>query len=300
MSRIKIVAHVLTAVLLSTAAFASSPVFITLNDQKDPTFNQLLGINNEGVIAGYFGSGAPGHPNQGYTLLPPYGQANYVNENFPGSVQTQVVGINNQGRTVGFYIDAAGLNHGFTAVKGVFTTVDHKGTKFNQLLGQNDHAQAAGFFNSKADGTGTFTGYVFDELGQNIFATYNLANATSVQVTGVNNLGTLCGFWVDTAGATHAFSLVLGHFTSLDFPGSASTQAFGLNNKNQVVGSYVDVANQTHGFVYNLVGSKWESLDDPNGIGTTIINGINDNGDAVGFYVDANGNTDGMLITGIQ
>jgi hypothetical protein len=51
--------------------------FMTLDDQADPTFNQLLGVNNEGVIAGYFGSGTPPtvHPNNGYTLSPPYGQA---------------------------------------------------------------------------------------------------------------------------------------------------------------------------------------------------------------------------------
>ena len=75
--------------------------FKTLNNAADPTFNQLLGINNHGVIAGYFGSGATGHPNKGYTLSKPYGQGNYTNENFPGSVQTQVTAINNQGDTAG-------------------------------------------------------------------------------------------------------------------------------------------------------------------------------------------------------
>lgn len=73
------------------------------DDQADPTFKQLLGINNDGVIAGYFGSGMPAgtHPNKGYTLDLPYGQGNYVNENFPGSRQTQVTGINDKGTTVG-------------------------------------------------------------------------------------------------------------------------------------------------------------------------------------------------------
>jgi hypothetical protein len=42
--------------------------FSTHNDPADPTFNQLLGINSRGTIAGYFGSGAQGHPNQGYLL----------------------------------------------------------------------------------------------------------------------------------------------------------------------------------------------------------------------------------------
>ena len=61
------------ALSLGTPAFASTQSssgyqFRTLNDHRDVTFNQLLGINNEGVIAGYFGSGAQGHANMGYRL----------------------------------------------------------------------------------------------------------------------------------------------------------------------------------------------------------------------------------------
>jgi hypothetical protein len=76
--------------------------FRTLDNQKDVTFNQLLGINNDGKIAGYFGSDAAPNfpPNKGYTLSPPYGQGNYTDENFGGSVQTQVTGINNEKVTV--------------------------------------------------------------------------------------------------------------------------------------------------------------------------------------------------------
>lgn len=37
----------------------------TIDDPSDPTFNQLLAINDEGQIAGYYGSGATGHPNMG-------------------------------------------------------------------------------------------------------------------------------------------------------------------------------------------------------------------------------------------
>jgi hypothetical protein len=38
-------------------------------------------------------------------------------------------------------------------------------------------------------------------------------------------------------------------------------------------------------------------VNDPNGVGSTVINGINNAGDLVGFYIDAQGNTDGMLAT---
>src|ERR1700747_2850030 len=95
----------------------------------DPTFNQLLGINDEGVIAGYFGSGAAGHPNKGYVLLPPYGQGNYVNQNLQNSVQTQVTGLNNRGVTVGFFSDTnkgVGMdaNTGWVRVNGHFRLVN--------------------------------------------------------------------------------------------------------------------------------------------------------------------------------
>ena len=89
----------------------------------------MLGINNQGVIAGYFGSGAQGHPNKGYLLFPPYGQGNYRNENFPGSVQTQVTGLNDKGVTVGFWssMNNANMvndNHGFYERDGRFHTAD--------------------------------------------------------------------------------------------------------------------------------------------------------------------------------
>jgi hypothetical protein len=96
--------------------------FSTLDNPADLTFNQLLGVNDDGLIAGYFGSGAQGHPNQGYLLQP--GGA-YQSENFPGSVQTQVTGLNNNGVTVGFWSDMNNANQvndnsGFYEMNGSF------------------------------------------------------------------------------------------------------------------------------------------------------------------------------------
>jgi hypothetical protein len=86
----------------------------------------VLGVNDNGLIAGYFGSGAQGHPNMGYLL----DGASYQDVNFPGSVQTQVTGLNNDGVTVGFYsgMNTANMmndNSGFYAVDGQnFHTAD--------------------------------------------------------------------------------------------------------------------------------------------------------------------------------
>jgi hypothetical protein len=72
-----------TASHAAVVSHAPTYTFTTLDNQSDPTFNQLLGINSKGIIAGYFGSGAKGHPNKGYLLDPPYAQSNYVSENYP-------------------------------------------------------------------------------------------------------------------------------------------------------------------------------------------------------------------------
>ena len=95
-----------TSFLAMLPARAASYTFNTYDNPGDPAFNQLLGINNAGTIAGYFGDGFS-VPNNGYTFVPP---STYTAEIFPGSVQTQVIGVNGltPPTTVGFWADAAG------------------------------------------------------------------------------------------------------------------------------------------------------------------------------------------------
>ena len=102
--------------------------FTTLDNQADPTFNQLLGINQSGTIAGYFGSGAAGSSQQGLPAVPALraGQLRQ-SENFPGSTQTQVTGLNDRGVTVGFWSDANNANQ--MTVTGVRSATDHRSCK---------------------------------------------------------------------------------------------------------------------------------------------------------------------------
>ena len=178
--------------------------FTPHNDAKDLTFNQLLGINNEGVIAGYFGSGqvvdGTLHPNKGYTLNPPYGQGNFVNENFPGSVQTQVTGINNNDRTVGFWVDGVGNNSGFVDHDGQFTNVVDPNSKgkdggltFDQLLGVNDQKQGGRFLDRRQRNNHGFT---YDVKSGN-FSEVNIAGFASTTTTAINNKGHIAGFAVE-------------------------------------------------------------------------------------------------------
>jgi probable HAF family extracellular repeat protein len=276
------------ALLLCTSAWAqSSYSFQTLNYPND-TFTQLLGINNSLLIAGYHNA----NQNSGFTLRLPF---MFTTENYPNSMMTQVIGINNGGTTDGFYVDNGGNTHGFYKTNSTYTTVDYPGTPFNQLLGQNDMGQASGYYSLSQDNTTPDFPYVYNELGGGVFQVITIpAAAGGAQATGINNSQQICGFYIDANGVNHGFLLNFGLLVTLDAPGSTFTQALGLNNKGQVVGAYMDAAGNSHGFVWTSAGG-FKTIDDPKGIGTTLVNGINDKGVLVGFYVDSEGNTDGLV-----
>jgi hypothetical protein len=285
-----------------SASQATSYRIETLDNQHDVTFNQLLGINDRGLIAGYFGSGAAGHPNKGYLLQAPYGQGNYTNENFPGSVQTQVTGLNNRGVTVGFWSNTnmgVGMdaNFGWVNVNGHFRqadfpTGDSASPVTDQLLGVNDNDIAVGFW---VDGQGNNHGYEYNINTGRFSSVVDPQNqGASLQATAINDRGDIAG----NIGSD-GFLLRRGHLTELTVPGASATMALGVNNFEEVVGTYMvgsGSSAQMHGFTWQP-GRGFTSIDDPHGVGTTTINGVNDFGQLVGFYVDAAGNTDGFLAT---
>ena len=279
--------------------------FETLDNPADTTFNQLLGINNAGSIAGYFGSGSVTHPNQGYTLTPP---TSFTSENFPGSVQTQVVGTNNTGTTVGFWVDANGNNFGFVHSGTTFTSVSDpsaptSGTQTTQLLGVNDNGEAVGFY---VDSLGNAQGFIYNIAGKS-FAAITLPgsfNAAMTTATGIDNTGEISGFYVDTNGVTHGFLDNGGTFSSFDDPNANGvTQFLGLNNTGLAVGDFLDATNLTNGLVYNQITNTWKTVNDPLASATaafmvdgTTINGVNDKGQLVGFFSDGT-NVNGFLAT---
>jgi hypothetical protein len=276
--------------------------FRTLDNPGDLTFNQLLGINNDGVIAGYLGSGASGHPNKGYALArTPAGFA-ISNENFPGSVQTQVTGLNDRGVTVGFWSDTNNANQmndnfGFYDIGGSFHSVNfptqsNSSPPVNQLLGVNDHQVAVGFY---TDANGNAHGYTFSIFGQR-FHTVRITGATSVTAAAINNSNDVAGFFTNAAGTNGFLRTGGGRVYTLAYPGASMTQALGVNDSREVAGVYtVGSGNNAvmHGFTWTP-DRGFKTVDDPQGAGTTTINGVNDQGDIVGFYVDGAGNTDGF------
>jgi hypothetical protein len=292
-----------TCVLAGTAAAqpttappdaSASFAFQTQDNQKDPTFNQLLGINDWDTISGYFGSGAADHPNRGYTLR----DSTYRDENFPGSAQTQVTGLNNSNITVGFWADAAGDNFGFYSIGGRwfrsanYPVGDPAQPSVDQLLGVNDADVAVGFY---TDTNGVNHGYSYNIRARR-YETITVDGDSNVTAAAINNVGAVAGFATNAAGTTEGYlELPGGNVIHLNVPGASSTQALGVNNRDEVVGDYTTGSSTTpNGFIW-APGRGFEMVNDPNGVNGTTINGLNDRGILVGFYMDANGLTHGLI-----
>ncbi len=294
------------SMIAAPAARAGAYSFRIIDNPADPTFNQLLGINNAGTIAGYYGSGAAGHPNKGYTISAPY--TSFTAENYPGSAQTQVTGINNIGSTVGFFSNTntgTDANFGFTHVPGGFSLpgVDPStGTappQVNQLLGINDHNVAVGFY---VGADGQQHGYIYSVVTKNsvssfVYTPVSVPGAVSAVVTGINNAGDIAGFLPNQAGNTLGFTEGPNgtNFASFEATGSTNTMFLGINNLGEVVGAYVGPNGNTHGLTYQ--NGVLTTINDPQAVGPggTTVNGLNDLGQLVGFYTDAHGNVNGFL-----
>jgi hypothetical protein len=289
-------------------ARATHYAFLKLNNSNDPTFNQLLGINDSGKIVGYFGSGAKGHPNKGYVLHPPYRQLDYRNQNFPGSKQTQVTGLNNKGVTVGFYstqnnASLADNNFGYYAINGKhfhkvnFPARHPASPPLDQLLGVNDAGIAVGFY---VDSSGNSHGYLYNiHTHHYVGVSPGIAGVTSVTATGINDSNSVVGSFTNSKGDVRGFFVrtKAPHLFVLNFPGSSATQPLGVGKHGEVVGAYAvgtGGSALTHGFTWTRQHG-FHTVDDPHGAGTTTINGVDTAGVLVGFYVGSGGNTNGFL-----
>jgi hypothetical protein len=288
------------------AAVAGSKVpaaysFRTIDNGHDRSFNQLLGINNSGRIAGYYGSGLHGHPNKGYLVARPYGPRAFRAVNVPGSSQTEVTSVNDNGVAVGFFSrtnkgnPALNSDIGFYLKGGkfhkvTFPTGNVSNPPINQLLGINKTGIAVGFF---LDATRQAHAYRYN-TNNHKFEMLNISNSGNATATSISGGGSIAGFFTNSGGRVVSFLLHSnGQLVTMARPGADVTQAFGVNNSGEVVGAYT-VGSSTFGFTWQA-SRGFRTVSDPNGRGSTIVNGVNNAGDLVGFYTDRNGHTNGML-----
>jgi hypothetical protein len=66
---------------------------------------------------------------------------------------------------------------------------------------------------------------------------------------GINDAGSIAGYYIDRAGLTHGFTYIGGVFTPVDVPGATATMIYRINNKNNVVGMVLDSLGELHGVI---------------------------------------------------
>lgn len=281
---------------LCTARADASYVLQDIVDPLNPGFTQALGINNSGTIVGYGGS-----PQfNGFEVPWPYGAADFVRENFPGTVGTRVAGISGSGMTVGTSVSggSSGAVNGFAKSSGTFRSIDSPGAASSELLAINGSGtMAVGY--SSTDASGATLQRAMTVGGGPSLSSPDFNDIDGLlpihqesQATGVNDAGAVVGFYVDAAGSSTGFMDVGTIITTLMFPGAVSTLAWGINDLGQVVGDYFGPAGGAYAFIED--GGVFTSLG-AFGSTDTVARGINDSGQIVGYYVGANGKTMGFL-----
>jgi hypothetical protein len=178
------------------------------------TSSVALGINDAGVIVGQdvVGANTPGFVDIGGTFTA-------VNPTAAATV-TNVQGVNNNGLAIGFYSAGSTQQHGFlyniitkqtTLLPDPSTArIQTGGLALTQFLALNDKSEAVGYYQTT---NGSQFGFLFNLATQ----TYTyldepqaapVGGVQTTQITGVNNAGEICGFYIDAAGNQHGFTAI--------------------------------------------------------------------------------------------
>lgn len=276
--------------------------FRTLDDKPYTSFNRLLGINNNSVIVGYFGSGKRGHPSTAYYVRPPYQPNNYRKVQWPSATQTVAATLNDRRTIAGYYVDPyKKATFGFAYVRKFWFAYPNPHARGNitELLGLNDADIAVGYYRS-----GTQTGSFTMPLATGKFEPINPPPGTGTHliVNSINGHGDVAGYLTSPSGVTEGFvrKAESGHTRTLSYPNSKSTQFLGITVDDRIVGSFVDGSGHTHGLLLQhpfFEGITWQQIDEPDANGITVATGINKHNDIVGWYVDKSGTNHGFLAT---
>jgi hypothetical protein len=272
--------------------------YATVDDEGgSTTFNEVLGMNDLGAVVGYYENASF---TRGFSSFPPYSSFHVVD--YPNSLTTIATSTSNNKIIAGYFTEGkTGITTlGFIRDRGLWATYKDfhtpKGENtVNELLGVNDNDIAVGFY---VDSYGNDQPYA---VASRHFTTLKPPNYVSARATGVNLRGDIVGSAILNDGSSVGWVYRSGNYREFTFPNATVTAPTSLNIQNQIAGSYVDGSNNTHGFVVtdlaNSAKTLWQTIDEPNAVGTTVVTTVNNHHAISGWYIDAYGNTNGFVGT---
>jgi uncharacterized membrane protein len=172
----------------------------------------------------------------------------------PGTVQTNLLGINNPGDLTGaFDPDGSGIFQAFIDHGGTITSYSVPGALSTLAYQINDSKQlTVGYY---IDASGILHGQYRDKSGALNFPIDPTGSVGTV-LFGDNNRNWVVGRYADGAGVTHGlFFTPPNNFFTFDFPGSAFTSLNGISAQGNICGRYVDASGIAHGIIARVRGT---------------------------------------------
>jgi len=204
------------------------------------------GINNQGRSVGqyYTTNGGGGFLDNNGSL------STFAGPNGNGGISP--TGINDSGAIVGSYA----TDNGFVDENGVFTDVtDPNAIIFDSQgtipVGINDSGAIVGFYQSAPF---TWNGFLYSN---GVYTTINVPGAIDTYVSGINNMGQIAGFYVNSTGY-YGFIDTGGMLTTIADPNSDiynQTFVTGINDNGEVVGYYLADTGPDTGFTATPVAT---------------------------------------------
>lgn len=269
----------LTAALMTAASASASSYTYTTIAVPNAAFTFVESFNNHAAVVGEYqpvgGSIAAMH---GFVLS----NGQYQTIDPPGSTDTFIVDISDDGTIFGNFSVAAGGFFAFTYKDGSYT-----------VLGSDD--THTGFEAVSRNGLAYGSSTSLASTEERLFSQRNLVTrplgVTSryCHFNGVNDSGVSTGTASQTSNSsTRPFVAQAGTRSKIVIPSGAAIQPVSINNAGTVVGYYLDTQLEaSRGFIDE--GSVITVVSDPNRKKTTLY-GVNDSGDMVGVGSDTNFN----------
>lgn len=203
-----------------------------------------IGINDAQTVVGYYTTPAD-NSFHGYFL-----DGNGFNlYDVPGSIATDVLGINNAGDVVGNFVDSSGNSRGFLSVGGTITPITISGAVIHDFNGIDSFDRIVGAY---TDSAANYHGVSVDASG-NISAPLDYPGSVMTLLRGINDRGLVVGRYINPDGAVHGLILKLPNsFVTFDYPGALETSLNGISNAGFISGRYTDTAGVRHGFVAKI------------------------------------------------
>ena len=155
-----------------------------------------FGINDSGTVALQVDDGNPSR----YSSVLRAADGTLTPISFPGTLATGVTALNNAGVTVGGYLDAADVLHGWIRNPvGVYTSLDDAAYSLVGPWSLN----SAGWVVGELDFAGGSHGFVRDPLGQ--LSAFDAPGAVYTIATGIDTAGDIVGQACDAAGLCQGF-----------------------------------------------------------------------------------------------